>query len=76
MSISEIALKWALGKAGLTCSIIGTRSGDRLEQNVRAAAKRLDGDIRQRLDEVTADLKNKLGPSFDFYESVENNRTR
>ncbi len=76
MSISEIALKWALGTEGITCSLIGTRSVDRLEQNVRAAAKQLDGDIRQRLDEVTADLKNKLGPSFDFYESVENNRTR
>ena len=76
MSTSEIALKWSLAAEGITCCLIGTRSVDRLEKNVRAAASRLNGEIRERLNCVTATLKEKLGSSFDFYESVENNRTR
>jgi len=76
MSSSEIALKWALAAKGITCCLIGTRSVERLEKNVRAAASRLDGDTKERLNCVTTDLKEKLGPSFDYYESFENNRTR
>ena len=75
MSTSEIALQWSLAAEGITCSLIGTRSVDRLEKNVEAASKQLDDNIRERLNDVTADLKEKLGPSFDYYESFENNRT-
>ncbi len=76
MDTAEIALQWALAAKGITSSLIGTRNIERLEKNVLAADRALNREIKRKLDDATADIKKKLGPSFDYYESVENNRTR
>jgi len=76
MSTAEIATRWALAGPGITCCLVGVRSARRLEDNVRAAAEPLAPDIRERLNAATRPLLEKLGDSFDYYESVENNRTR
>jgi aryl-alcohol dehydrogenase-like predicted oxidoreductase len=76
LTVAEIAVKWALAGAGISCCLIGARKVSNLEGNVRAAGEPLHPDIVQRLDSLTRPLLDALGDSFDYYESRENNRTR
>jgi aryl-alcohol dehydrogenase-like predicted oxidoreductase len=76
MTMPELATKWALAGPGISCCLIGARKVPKLEENLRAAAQPLSADIRRALDAVTRPLLDKLGASFDYYESVQNNRTQ
>jgi aryl-alcohol dehydrogenase-like predicted oxidoreductase len=76
LTMAEIATKWALAGQGITCCLIGVRSVRRLEDNVRAASQPLAPEIVAKLNAVTQPVLDKLGNSFDYYESFENNRTR
>lgn len=76
LTMAEIALKWALAGPGISCCLIGARKVSKLEENLRAAAQPLSPEIVASLDTVTRPLLDKLGDSFDYYESVRNNRTR
>jgi len=76
MTMAELATKWALSGRGITCCLIGARTVSKLDANVRAAAQPLSSDIIQELNTVTQPLLDKLGDSFDYYESFANNRTR
>ncbi len=75
MNMAEIALKWALAVKGVTCCLVGARRVANLRENVAAAAEPLPPDIVAELNAATAALKEKMGPSMDFYESRENDRT-
>lgn len=76
MTLPEIALKWALTGEGITSSLCGSRNVKELEQNLRAASEPLSAEIRQELNRATEPLLEKLGPSFDYYEHPEKDRTR
>ena len=76
MAMPELATKWALAGQGITCCLIGARKVPKLEANVRAAAQPLHPDVIQQLNIATQPVLDKLGDSFDYYESLENNRTR
>jgi len=76
MTMAEIATKWALAGQGITCCLIGARSVRKLEENVRAASRPLPAAIVEKLNLATQPVLDKLGDSFDYYESFENNRTR
>ena len=76
MTMPELAIKWALAGQGITCCLIGARKVPKLEANVRAAAQPLHPDVSTPLNVVTQPVLDKLGDSFDYYESFENNRTR
>ena len=76
MTMAELATKWALAGRGITCCLIGARTVSKLDANVRAAAQPLSSDIIQELNTVTQPVLDKLGDSFDYYESFANNRTR
>jgi len=76
MTVPELAAKWALAGRGIACCLIGARKVAKLEANVRAAVQPLNPDIVQRLNVVTQPVLDTLGDSFDYYESVANNRTR
>lgn len=75
MTMPEIALKWALSGDGISCSLVGARNINELEANVKAALKPLPGDIIEELNIATKPLMEKLGRSFDYYESTANDRT-
>jgi aryl-alcohol dehydrogenase-like predicted oxidoreductase len=76
MTMPELATKWALAGPGISCCLVGARKVSKLEENVRAAAQPLSSDIIRELNTVTQSVLDKLGDSFDYYESQENNRTR
>ena len=76
MTMAELAVKWALAGDGITSCLIGARRIPKLEENVRAAAQPLSPEIVRELSAVTQPVLERLGDSFDYYESLENNRTR
>jgi aryl-alcohol dehydrogenase-like predicted oxidoreductase len=76
MTMPELALKWAMARPGITCSLCGSRNVAELRQNLKAAREPLAPELIEELDVVTAPLLKKLGPSFDYYESPANDRTR
>ena len=76
ITVPDLAVKWAIAQVGITCSLVGTRSVQRLETNVRATEEPLPAEIIEKLNTVTGPLKEKMGPSFDYFESTANDRTR
>jgi aryl-alcohol dehydrogenase-like predicted oxidoreductase len=76
LSITDLAFKWAVANHRITCVLVGTQSVERLSMNARAVEEPLPGELLDRLNQVTQPLKEKLGPSLDLFESVENDRTR
>jgi aryl-alcohol dehydrogenase-like predicted oxidoreductase len=75
MSVQELALKWAIAGVGITSSLCGSRNMRNLNQNLKATREPLAPDIIQQLNAATKPLLDKLGPSFDYYESISNDRT-
>ncbi len=74
-TMPELALKWAMARPGITCSLCGSRNLHELRQNLKAAQEPLAPEIVEELDAATAPLLAKLGTSFDYYESPANDRT-
>jgi myo-inositol catabolism protein IolS len=75
-SMAEIALKWILENPSITCTLAGSRNIMELGANVKAVEKSLSKEIKDKLDQITLPLMEKLGNHFDYYESSENDRTR
>lgn len=76
LTTSQLALKWSLANPAVGCMLVSSRSVRKLEDNVAAAAAPLPLDIVARLSAITEPLLAKLGPSFDYYETAANDRTR
>jgi aryl-alcohol dehydrogenase-like predicted oxidoreductase len=76
LTMPQIALKWALAGDGITCALVGARNTAELQDNIDAASTPLPPPVVSELNAATAPLLKKLGKSFDYYESTENDRTR
>lgn len=76
LTMPQLALKWALAGDGITCGLVGARNLKELQENVQAASLPLERRVVQDLNQATQPLLRKLGPSFDYYESTANDRTR
>lgn len=75
MTVPQLALKWAMAGPGITCSLCGSRTVRELEQNLEAAREPLAPGIIEELNTATQPLLKALGPSFDYYENTDNDRT-
>ena len=75
MSMPEIAIKWAIANPAITCVLAGSRNVKELKANVEAVEKPLPQEAVAKLNQATDKLKRKLGTSFDYYETVSNDRT-
>ncbi len=53
-SVAEVALKWLLGRPGVTSIIVGARNRDQLERNLRAVTWELEPDELAELSRVSA----------------------
>ena len=74
-TVSKLALAWCVARASVTCTLAGARNTRQLEENAQAFASPLPADVIHRLDEITRAVKEKMGPSFDYWESQANDRT-
>ena len=75
MSMAEISIKWAIANPAITTALVGMRTVAKLEANVECANNPLPSELVEKLNAATAALKETLGPSFDYYDSVANDRT-
>lgn len=76
LTVPALALKWAMAGPGITCSLCGSASVRHLQANLDAAEEPLAPSAIAELNRATAPLLKTLGPSFDYYENPENDRTR
>ena len=76
LTLSELALKWAVANRDVACNLVGSRSVGKLDANVRAVEHPLSGEMARRVNAITDPLKERLGRSFDYYEGPDNDRTR
>lgn len=75
IKMSDLATKWVLANESISCALVGARNITQLEENLKAVYKPLESSIMNKLNEITEDLKNKLGNHFDYYENEKNDRT-
>jgi len=76
MPMAQLAIRWAFANPGITSALVGARNVAQLEENARAGAESLSTELVARLNEITRPLKEKLGPSPDYYEHTSKDRTR
>ena len=75
LTMPQIALKWAITNKEISCTLAGARNKTELKDNVNSVKEPLVKDVVEKLNKVTDNLKDKLGKSFDYYETVSNDRT-
>jgi aryl-alcohol dehydrogenase-like predicted oxidoreductase len=76
MSMPDLALKWAIAGKGITSSLCGCRTVQKLAANIKAASEPISLELWEKLNRVTQPLMEKLGPSFDYWENPANDRTK
>ncbi|MBN1864305.1 MAG: aldo/keto reductase [Victivallales bacterium] len=75
LSMPALAIKWAVANPAITCALVGARSIAELEDNIEFVRRPIPRDIYEKLDVATRPLMEKMGLGFDYYESIENDRT-
>jgi aryl-alcohol dehydrogenase-like predicted oxidoreductase len=63
-TVAQVAIAWVLCQPGVSASLVGTRSSDRLAENVGGATLALPDDAVAELEQLIP-----LGPLFDEYGS-------
>ena len=74
--MANVALAWVMSRPGLASAVAGARSPEQIARNVTAMEVTLSPEVISRLDVATDALKNKLGPNADYWNTMENARTR
>jgi aryl-alcohol dehydrogenase-like predicted oxidoreductase len=74
--MANVALAWVMAQPGVASVIAGARSPDQVARNVKATALSLAPETIARLNEVTAPVKEALGPNADYWQTAENSRMR
>ena len=64
---AKVALAWVRAQAGITSLLVGARSPEELDLNIPAFEYELSGGVRQRLDDATEPIKEKLGSNADMW---------
>lgn len=72
---AELALRWACAGPGITSSLCGARDAASLQDNIAAVLQPLDAAVVAELARATESLRIALGPSIDYYEGPEHDRT-
>jgi myo-inositol catabolism protein IolS len=75
VSMGDLAIAWAVANPAVTCTIVGCRNRQQLEENVRALSIPLAPATKARLDQATNAVLEELGPHIDYYQSIEDSRS-
>ena len=65
----HLALSWLISRQGVASVIVGARNPDQIKENTRAGEIKLPPEIQKKLTEATEDLKEKLGPNPDMWQT-------
>jgi aryl-alcohol dehydrogenase-like predicted oxidoreductase len=75
LPVAQLALNWSFANPGVVCSVVGARSVRQVEHNVASADLNCSSEVIHELNQITRPLMEKLGPSFDYFESTATDRT-
>ncbi len=75
-ALPQLALAWLLHRPGVAAVLCGMRNADQARAAAAAAELALDAETIERLDRITAEVKTRLGPNPDMWESAERSRFR
>jgi aryl-alcohol dehydrogenase-like predicted oxidoreductase len=67
-STTAVALRWLIQKPAVTSVIMGVRTVQQLDDNLKAGEIRLSADVMKRLDEASA---YELGYPYDFMKRIQ-----
>lgn len=67
--MADVSLAWLVGQEGVASVIVGARNADQAQRNARSGDLILPQEVLDRLSIVTDELKQKLGPSPDLWQS-------
>lgn len=73
---ATLALAWLIGQRSVTSVIVGARNVAQLQRNLEAAELELDAALMERLDRISAPLKDAMGPSADMWRAGAEPRIR
>ncbi len=65
--MARVAIAWLMRQPGVTSVIVGCRTQAQLERNLAAAELELDDTVIERLNAITAPLKQRLGTNPDMW---------
>ena len=68
--MAEVALAWLLHQPGVASVLVGVRNPEQVRQNARAAELELTPEILARLDAATIEVKRRVGPNPDMWQSA------
>ncbi|MBN1220621.1 MAG: aldo/keto reductase [Anaerolineae bacterium] len=68
--MANVAMAWLLHQPGVTSIIVGARNPKQIKRNVKAVDLALPPDIITKLNQATEEVKQKLGPNPDIWQSV------
>lgn len=67
--MAQVTLSWLLSQPGIASIIVGARSPEQININVKAAELKLPPEILKQLTLASEDLKKKLGSNPDMWQS-------
>jgi aryl-alcohol dehydrogenase-like predicted oxidoreductase len=67
---ADVALAWLLHQPAVACVLAGASRPDQIKQNVEAARIELSPDALKQLDDATNEVKQKLGPNVDPWQTA------
>jgi aryl-alcohol dehydrogenase-like predicted oxidoreductase len=68
--MADVALAWLLHQPAVACVLAGASRPDQIRRNVAAARIELSADVLKQLDGATDEVKRKLGPNVDPWQTV------
>ena len=74
ISMAQLAIAWLLHRKGVASVLAGSRTMAELTDNIRALHVTLGNDTINEIDAISSDVKIKMGPNPDLYESGPNRR--
>ena len=68
--MADVALAWLLHQPAVACVLAGASRPDQIRRNVEAAKIDLSPEVMKQLDDATNEVKQKLGPNLDPWQTV------
>jgi aryl-alcohol dehydrogenase-like predicted oxidoreductase len=76
ISMADLSMAWLLAQPGVASIIVGARNESQVKRNVQSIKISLSSEIINKLNQITAPLKEKLGSNADMWQGSEDSRIR
>ncbi|MBE0697495.1 MAG: aldo/keto reductase [Anaerolineaceae bacterium] len=75
-TLSQMALSWVANQDGIASTLTGIRNRQQLDEAAAGVSFPLSVEVLRRMTELSEEIKQKLGPNADYFQSTANSRVR